>query len=214
MVNQMCLASILNSTDKIYKGIKCMKRVIAASYVRKHPRMVKLKQAIRSRENDLDYLDTCYTLEDVTDHEYEVFNAVQLIRELEANAEIDSREIIEDYIEKLTPGLTYYYHEYEETHRILQRFYMYVNQLKSVIDIQLVDGQWARIPIGGRNPEDLIELVDLINDVLGSKYHGTGRGGSWTAYNIWTPDKVELKIGTTRDAPEDDNAWWMVPCGI
>ena len=191
-----------------------MKRVISSSYIRQHPEIKRLNQVIRAQENDLDYLDTCYTLEDVENHKYEMFNVARLVRELETNTEDDPREIIEYWIYRFDQNLIRQQKEWSETYFALERFYKYVNQLSGVIDIEVVDGKWARIPIGGRNPDRLVDLVDLINETLGSKYHITARGGSWTAYNIWTPEGSELKVGWIDEAEKFENSWGMVPCGI
>ena len=191
-----------------------MKRVISSSYIRQHPEIKRLNQVIRAQENDLDYLDTCYTLEDVKNHKYEMFNVARLVRELETNTEDDPREIIEYWIYRFDQNLIRQQKEWSETYFALERFYKYVNQLSGVIDIEVVDGKWARIPIGGRNPDRLVDLVDLINETLGSKYHITARGGSWTAYNIWTPEGSELQVGWIDEAEKFENSWGMVPCGI
>lgn len=191
-----------------------MKRVVSSSYVRKHPTIKRVNQLIRSKENDLSYLDDCYTLEDVKNHEYEAFNVTRLIRELETNTDEDPREIIEYWIDRFDGNLTIQQKEYRRAYSNLENFYKYVNQLSGVIDIELVDGKWARIPIGGRNPDKLVDLVDLINETLDSRYHGTARGGSWTAYNIWTPENTELQVGWIDETDNFEDSWGMVPCGI
>ena len=59
--------------------------------------------------------------------------------------------------------------------------------------------------------EDLIQFVDDIKDLIGGRYYGTGRGGSWTAWNLMSPDGVEFQVGINSHARYDkdtpDNTW-------
>lgn len=58
-------------------------------------------------------------------------------------------------------------------------------------------------------PEDLsrdalINFIDDLISTLGGRYHGTGRGGSWTAWNIMI-DGIEYQIG-----PTDSREAWEI----
>ena len=65
----------------------------------------------------------------------------------------------------------------------------------------------------GSTREDLIEFVDSIKGIIGGRYYGTGRGGSWTAWNLMSPDGVEFQAGFNSDAIFDkdtpDNSWFV-----
>ena len=51
-----------------------------------------------------------------------------------------------------------------------------------------------QIPEGAK-AEDTYRFVDAVADATHAKYDGTGRGGSWTTWNLRTPEGVKLDVG-------------------
>ncbi len=50
----------------------------------------------------------------------------------------------------------------------------------------------------GATHDDCIEFVDRVVEAVNGRYYGTGRGGSWTAWNIAAPGKIRLKAGWVK----------------
>ena len=196
-----------------------MKRVVLASgyrHVHNHPELVDLRDKIRAGENDISYLESCETLEDVMNHKYELVNIQTLIYKLNASPESETRSILDKFVDDWSYYLDKEISRYVSTSNKIRLFKEYVTKLQSYIDIEL-EGDYAKIYVDDATYDDhdkLIEMVDTINSVLGSDYHFTGRGGSWTAYDIWTPDKVELQIGLIDEVRDEPNCWGMRIVGI
>lgn len=53
--------------------------------------------------------------------------------------------------------------------------------------------------------DDLIQFIDDLIASLGGKYHGTGRGGSWSAWNVLI-DGIEFQIGP----PSRESDCWLI----
>lgn len=189
-----------------------MKRVIA-SYARNHSSLRKRRSKLRAAENDIQYLETCNTVEDVMNHEYELFNTDTLVRKLQRTPEDQHTSVIDEAVEDFSYFVDAETERYANAARKVRLFEEYVNKLKAYLDIKMV-GDYAIIPIGGANPESLVDIVDTINSAIGSDYYFTGRGGSWTAYNIRTPDGVEMKVGSIDEVRDNKDCYGMEVVGI
>lgn len=58
--------------------------------------------------------------------------------------------------------------------------------------------------------QDCIAFVDNVADIIGGRYYGTGRGGSWTTWNLRSENDVAVNAGWSDHkswAPEDS---WIV----
>lgn len=43
--------------------------------------------------------------------------------------------------------------------------------------------------------DELVEIADEVESIIGGRYYGTGRGGSWTKYNLRSNDDVCVNVG-------------------
>lgn len=58
------------------------------------------------------------------------------------------------------------------------------------------DEMWFDFQIpAGATAEDTYRFVDAVAHATNAKYSGTGRGGSWTTWNLLTPDGVRIDAG-------------------
>lgn len=51
----------------------------------------------------------------------------------------------------------------------------------------------------GATHQDCINFVDDFRKAIGARYNGTGYGGSWTSWDLATPNGLKLKAGWTRN---------------
>lgn len=73
----------------------------------------------------------------------------------------------------------------------------YLDDNYNVID--QTEDSWKIEPPAGATHKDCIAFVDDIVDFVNGRYWGTGRGGSWTVWDLLSDGKVQLKAGWTRD---------------
>ena len=172
-----------------------------------------MRSKLCAAENDIQYLETCDTLEDVMNHEYELFDTGMLIRKLQRTPDGQHQSVIDEAVSSYSHFLDNEMERYSDSARKVRLFEEYVKTLRPYLDIKLVNDH-AEIPAGGANPEDLVDLVDLINSVIDSSYFGTGRGGSWTAFNIRTRQGVELQVGRIDEVRDKENMYGMRIVGI
>lgn len=189
-----------------------MKRVFA-SYSRNNNTLRKMRSKLRAAENDIQYLETCSSVEDVMDHKYELFNTGMLIRKLQRSSEDQHVAIIDESVESFSRFLDDETERYSQAAKKVRLFEGYIKKLRPYLDIKM-SGDYAEIPVGGANPTGLVDVVDIINDVLGSDYFATSRGGSWTAYNIRTPEGVEMQVGRIDEVRDKENMYGMRIVGI
>ena len=50
--------------------------------------------------------------------------------------------------------------------------------------------------------EDLISFVDDVKATVGGRFSGTGRGGSWTAWDLISENNISLKVGLVSSMDE------------
>lgn len=128
---------------------------------------------------------------------------------------------IEDCIDKLIDELRYWVKygneqqqkkaEYDNTidNRLIPKITKYLNNNYTIIDTDHDDEHmfWCvRPPVEG---ESVIDFVDGIVATVNGDYTFTGRGGSWSVWNLVTSDGIQLKAGwDTRYDKFGDN--WMV----
>lgn len=128
---------------------------------------------------------------------------------------------IEDCIDKLIDELRYWVKygneqqqkkvEYDNTidNRLIPKITKYLNNNYTVIDTDRDDEHmfWCvKPPVEG---ESVIDFVDGIVATVNGDYTFTGRGGSWSVWNLVTSDGIQLKAGwDIRYDKFGDN--WMV----
>lgn len=113
---------------------------------------------------------------------------------------------IENCIDKLIDELRYWvkYIEEQQQHkteydnainnRLVPEITKYLNNNYTVIDTEYDDEHmfWCIEPVEG---ESVIDFVDGVVATVKGDYTLTGRGGSWSAWNLITPDGIQLKAG-------------------
>lgn len=194
-----------------------MKRVIKASgYSRKHPELVRLREKIRAGEDDLRYLENCETIDDVINHRYELVDAKYLTRKLSHKSGADFTAALNEAIDTWSDYLDDVMGKYASFASKVKLFNEYISKLTPHFDVEL-EGDYAKIFVDEDLYEDedgLGQFVDEINSILDSEYYATGRGGSWTAYNLLTPEGVELQVGNIDPVQNIDNCWGIKVVGI
>lgn len=75
--------------------------------------------------------------------------------------------------------------------------------------VQVDPYKFYLVPKESATQSDCVAFVDYVKDTIRGKYYGTGRGGSWTTWNLRSSDDVAVNVGWSSSdkswAPED--AW-------
>lgn len=73
----------------------------------------------------------------------------------------------------------------------------YLDDNYNVID--QTDTKWIIEPYADASHQDCIDFVDNFRKAINAKYTGTGYGGSWSVWDLFSEDGVYIKAGWTRD---------------
>lgn len=161
------------------------------------------KDYIRACKVDLQTLMSCETIDDVNNAQWETADYNRII-----NKHIDKGYSIEDAIEKEVDNLmdliktlkSNYTHEVEYEEEIPA----VVSKLHDALDnkYSLLSETGDKItyePVENASHKDCIKFVDDVVSAVDGKYSGTGRGGSWTMWDILTDTGIRLKAGWNQD---------------
>lgn len=121
---------------------------------------------------------------------------------------VDFDEKIDLILEWLQSNLVYfkeqadnYTKEVETADAVTSKIENYLDSTNLYYDTQ-DDG--IHVSPDDRSRDALIAFIDDMLADLGGKYFGTGRGGSWTSWNVKI-DGIEFQIG-----PSDDGTCWLI----
>ncbi len=197
-----------------------MKRYVSASVFDD-----KSSQGVASKlsalKSDFKLLAQCDSLEDVQSVEWKTWNVTGLI-----SRDIQKGMSAEDAIDEMMDWL---HEQIKSTKQELDNAKQYeanssglienlvngVGGLSKMYDVVQVTSEFAAVqPWEGANHKDCIQFVDQVVNLLNCKFSGTGRGGSWTQWDLITDTGVRLKAGWSNsfdtiqfNIPED---LWIV----
>ena len=118
-------------------------------------------------------------------------------------------DCIEDLIDTFQERLAFCKNEMDKEREYNAR----AEQLREILNAFLDDAYnvidetefgWIIEPPADSTHQDCIKFVDDVKDAIDGRYYGTGRGGSWTAWDLLSADNVRVKAGWTRD-----NMWYV-----
>lgn len=184
-----------------------MKRVIVAASLTSSQ---KERDLLLALQHDLKSLAKCETLDDVNQVGWESYNFARYINMAVEEKGTPVEDAIQDNIEYLSDKIKEKKIELRDAIHYERKSEELMNSIESQLKQEGYsvsrddENDIVVIPPEGATHKDCIEFVDKIVAMIGGKYSLTGRGGSWTAWNLRSHNNVRLKAGWTRD----DN--WMV----
>lgn len=174
-----------------------------------------LKQKLQYLRKDLKLLARCQTLEDALSTDWHTFRYGNFLsRKVDKGVDFDTAldEEIESIMELIqrtkrdyNERIVYEKNAEDDMNLLLrglkERNYNIIEIREDFIVIQ---------PDLESTHSDCIKFVDDVVDILNGRYHGTGRGGSWTQWDIVSSNNVRFKAGwsTSFDPAEEDT--WIV----
>lgn len=170
------------------------------------------KKHFRDLRADIKLLFNCETVEEVFEHESEFkeFNCANIIKR-----KLDKGMSPDDAIEFMSDYLMRTWNQWKADMVVFKS-----NADKATIAFNAVKNKLSQYelisadedacvlkyrPVEGASHKDCVEFVDAVVAAVNGKYNFTGRGGSWTRWDIRTEDGVMLKAGW-----DDDGNTWSV----
>lgn len=172
--------------------------------VQKEPASEKDLRSIKLYRKDLKLLLSCETIEDIDSADWNYWKFDRKV-----HAYMNEGSSFEDAIDQTSDDIQSYIeyakNEYKRHMNIETHAKELFNKVKSSLskkyDLSSADEKNAKLvfnPPVDANHKDCIEFVDDVVAESGGRYSGTGRGGSWTKWNILADD-VEFKAGWGND---------------
>lgn len=167
---------------------------------------------LKGLRNDIKLLMNCETAEDVKSHahEFEMFNCANIIERKMAKGMPE-----EEAIDSMQTYLMQCWGQWKadmtkfkaDADKATEAFNVVKNTLS---EYELISADEDKCilkyrPIEGASHNDCIKFVDDVVAAVNGKYNFTGRGGSWTRWDIRTADGVMIKAGW-----DDDGDTWSV----
>lgn len=127
-------------------------------------------------------------------------NIVKLYEEKGLSVE----ECIEDLIDTFQQRLASCKNEMDKERDYKARAEQIRDILSAFLDeeynvIDETERSWIIEPPANASHQDCIAFVDDVKDAIDGRYYGTGRGGSWSMWDLLSSDNVRVKAGWTRD---------------
>lgn len=194
-----------------------MKRYIRSeSYRRQHT--ASLPDAISALRSDIKTIARCENQAELDTCEIKSYNSKYIKKVWEDLAEkqgiTDFDEKIDMILEWLQNSMQYYKADMDKYSEEVKTADAVINKImnymKTVTDycysFNSVDSIFEIEPMDGSDlsRSSLQQFIDNLLEALGGRYYGTGRGGSWTSWNVLI-DGIEFQIG-----PSDDRSCWII----
>lgn len=160
------------------------------------------KKHFQDLRADIKLLFNCETVEEVFEHESEFkeFNCANIIKR-----KLDKGMSPEDALDFMSDYLMRTWNQWKTDMAVFKsnadKAMAAFNAVKNALSkYELISADEERCvlkyrPIEGATHKDCIEFVDAVVAAVNGKYDFTGRGGSWTRWDIRTADGVMLKAG-------------------
>lgn len=160
------------------------------------------KKHFQDLRADIKLLFNCETVEEVFEHESEFkeFNCANIIKR-----KLDKGMSPEDALDFMSDYLMRTWNQWKTDMVVFKsnadKAMAAFNAVKNALSqYELISADEERCvlkyrPIEGATHKDCIEFVDAVVAAVNGKYDFTGRGGSWTRWDIRTADGVMLKAG-------------------
>lgn len=165
--------------------------------------------ALRS---DIKLLMNCDTAEDVKAHaeEFQMYNCANIVERKMAKgmSEADAIDSTETYLMNCLSQWKSDMVKFRDEAAVAMQTFNTVKDALSQYELISADEEKCVLkykPIEGAVHKDCVEFVDAVVAAVNGKYNFTGRGGSWTRWDIRTADGVMLKAGW-----DDDGDTWSV----
>lgn len=144
------------------------------------------------------------TYEDLNAIEWRSGRICASIVQLDKEKGLSVEECIDDLIDTFQEHLAYCKNEMDKERDYKARAEQLRDILSAFLDeeynvIDETEFGWIIDPPAGATHEDCIAFVDDVKDAIDGRYHGTGRGGSWSTWDLLSADNVRVKAGWTRD---------------
>ena len=176
-----------------------MKRYIKASTAIVGGSSEELKTQLLGIQKDFKSLARCETLEDVNNAQWSYWRIDNLINHAVSKQGKSVEEAIDDMLDSLHEDIQKLKLDIQEKIEYEQKsneLMIYLEHLDGEYDLVSNDGQVMlfNAPEGATH-RDCIAFVDDVVSAIEGRYYGTGRGGSWTAWDILSKDGIYLKAG-------------------
>lgn len=164
-----------------------------------------LYQALRADRRKVASLDPdTTTYEDLAAIEWDSSRTTSWIIDSDREKGMSVEDCIEDLIDTFQERLAFCKNEMDKERDYNARAEQLRDILSTFLDeeynvIDETESSWIIEPPAGATHQDCIAFVDSIKDTIDGRYHGTGRGGSWTVWDLLSADNVRVKAGWTRD---------------
>ena len=194
-----------------------MKRSVrSASYRRQHT--ASLPDAISALRSDIRTVARCENQSELDTCEIKSYNPKYIKKVWENLAEkhgiTDFDEKIDMILEWLQNTMQYYKTDMNKYSEEIKTADTVINKImdymKTVSDycyqFSSTDSTFEIEPMDGADlsRSSLQKFIDNLLEALGGRYYGTGRGGSWTSWNVLI-DGIEFQIG-----PSGDGSCWTI----
>ena len=161
---------------------------------------------------DIKLLMNCDTAEDVKAHaeEFQMYNCANIIERKMAKgmSEADAIDSTETFLMKYFGQWKSDMVKFRDDAALAMQTFQTVKNALSQYELISANEDACVLkyrPIEGAAHKDCIEFVDAVVAAVDGKYNFTGRGGSWTRWDIRTAEGVMLKAGW-----DDDGDTWSV----
>lgn len=167
---------------------------------------------IAALRSDIKLLMDCNTAEDVNAHaeEFQMYNCANIIERKMSRgmSEAEAIDSTETYLMNCLSQWKSDMVKFRDDATVAMQTFNTVKNALSQYELISADEERCVLkyrPVEGATHKDCIEFVDAVVAAVDGKYNFTGRGGSWTRWDIRTADGVMLKAGW-----DDDGDTWSV----
>ena len=188
-----------------------MKKYIKCSYTR--TQLPQYQDWAKAVKHDIRAVARCQTQEDLDACDIESWNPKYIKK---AWDELAAKQNITDFDDKIDMILDWLYNQLKYNNDKIEQYSKDVETADRVnesierylkmedFDYSIQDDGFHVYTAVYEDRDSLIAFIDDLLKDLGGKYFGTGRGGSWTSWNVKI-NGIEYQIG-----PHDKDDCWLI----
>lgn len=151
---------------------------------------------IRNLSDALSFVLNAKSIDEIEKHKYKYYYTFPSSSAYESLDEY-RKEIVYAIIEEMERTRNSHKDDVSRTNKGKELFKLLMRELPKA-GYKIINSNEGTIIV--ENDGDVVAFVDKVVELVGGAYSGTGRGYSWTVWNIATPDSHEIRAGYDRNS--------------
>lgn len=155
-------------------------------------------------KKDIKTLLQCNNVEDLNNAEWEVHKLNKSINRIMKDTDRSFDDIVDEFVESLVHEIKSLKTDVLKKEEKLENGKKWISTLTNSLEsngykVIRADEESLIVEGNGNNQDDCVAFVDTVVSIIKGKYHGTGKGGSWTTWEVMSEDNIPFRVECDRN---------------